>query len=248
MHSPKMILFDYGHTLLYEPDWDPVRGTAALMQYVVRNPNHCTVEDVRRASDLVYGVHLEAIQTLGYDVSARVGDKLLYDYLGIQFSLSPVEMETVFWDNATPGAIMPGADTMLDYINKVGIRSGVVSNLRWSGEALTRRIQRLLPRNQFEFVFTSSDYLIRKSNRLLFDVALQKAGLRPEEVWYVGDNPKADIEGAAQVGIFPVWLDSDTDREGRDHAAGIVPQCGHLHIREWSEMVAVLEQLRAEAS
>ena len=248
MQYPQMILFDYGHTLLYEPDWDPVRGTAALMQYTVRNSNHCTVEDVRRASDLVYGVHLEAIQALGYDVSARVGDKLLYDYLGIQFSLSPVEMETVFWDAATPGAIMPGADTMLDYVNAAGIRSGVISNLRWSGEALTRRIQRLLPRNQFEFVFTSSDYLVRKPNRLLFDVALQKAGLNPEDVWYVGDNPKADIEGAAQVGIFPVWFDSDTDRDGRDHAAGIVPRCEHLHIREWSEMVAVLEQLRAEAS
>ena len=35
MHSPKMILFDYGHTLLYEPDWDPVRGTATLLQFAV---------------------------------------------------------------------------------------------------------------------------------------------------------------------------------------------------------------------
>lgn len=134
---------------------------------------------------------------------------------------------------------MPGTDVMLDCINAAGIRSGVVSNLRWSGEALTQRFNRLLPRNQFEFVISSSDYLVRKPNRLLFDVALQKAGLNPENVWYAGDNPKADIEGAAQVGIYPVWYNNDTDREGRVHAAGIVPQCEHLHIREWSEMAAI---------
>ncbi len=26
MRSPKMIVFDYGHTLLYEPGWDSDRG------------------------------------------------------------------------------------------------------------------------------------------------------------------------------------------------------------------------------
>ena len=34
MKYPKMILFDYGHTLLYESDWNPVRGNEELLKYV----------------------------------------------------------------------------------------------------------------------------------------------------------------------------------------------------------------------
>ena len=53
-----------------------------------------------------------------------------------------------------------------------------------------------------DFVITSSDYFIRKPNYILFHIALQKAGLHANEVWYCGDNPQADIEGSSQVGII----------------------------------------------
>lgn len=40
MKYPQMIIFDYGHTLLYEPGWDAVRGNAELLKYVTKNPNN----------------------------------------------------------------------------------------------------------------------------------------------------------------------------------------------------------------
>lgn len=33
MIRPEMMIFDCGHTLLYEPEWDPIRGEAALFGY-----------------------------------------------------------------------------------------------------------------------------------------------------------------------------------------------------------------------
>jgi len=36
MVKPKMILFDYGHTLLYEPENSNLRGTEAVMRYAVK--------------------------------------------------------------------------------------------------------------------------------------------------------------------------------------------------------------------
>lgn len=81
---------------------------------------------------------------------------------------------------------------MLDYINENGIRSAVISNLIWPGIALTERLNRLLPNNRFEFVMTSSDYFMRKPNRILFDIALQKAGVSADKVWYCGDNPQSN--------------------------------------------------------
>ena len=142
------------------------------------------------------------------------------------------------------GAIMPGADKMLDYINRNGIRSAVISNLMWSGFALTERLNRLLPNNQFEFVMTSSDYLMRKPNRILFDIAIRKARVAPDEIWYCGDNPQADIEGASQVGIYPVWYDNDTEKYYKDRSKERLPQCEHLYIHEWNEMIDLLEKIK----
>lgn len=240
---PKMIIFDYGHTLLYEPDWNTVRGNAELMKYATKNPNNRTLEDVQKGAELIFGEHIENIRKLGYDIGGQVGNKVLYEYLGIEFSLTPLEMETVFWNGASMGAVMPGADTMLDYINKCGIRSAVISNLLWSGEALSERLNRLLPMNRFEFVMTSSDYIMRKPNRILFDIALQKSCLSAGEIWYCGDNPQADIEGAAQVGMYPVWYDNDTAKDC-NFSIDSAPKCDCLHIRDWKEMIDILEKIK----
>lgn len=134
---------------------------------------------------------------------------------------------------------------MLDYINENGIRSAVISNLIWPGIALTERLNRLLPNNRFEFVMTSSDYFMRKPNRILFDIALQKAGGSADKVWYCGDNPQSDIEGASQVGIYPVWYDNDTDKNYKDRSDKHLPQCEHLHIHEWNEMIDLLEKINS---
>lgn len=244
MNYPQMIIFDYGHTLLYEPDWNTDRGNEALLKYAVKNPNNCTVEDITKGAELIFGEHVAKVRKQGYDISGQIANRTLYDYLGIEFSLTPTEMETVFWDNASAGAIMPGADNLLDYLNENGIRTAVISNLLWSGEALIKRLNRLLPDNKFEFVMTSSDYFISKPNRILFDIALQKAGLSAEDVWYCGDNPQNDVGGAAQVGIFPVWYDNSVDKDYIDRTNEKHPQCDHLYIKEWCEMIDVLQELK----
>ena len=46
MTKPKMILFDYGHTLLYEPGLDFLRGEEALFEYVVSNKKGLTPKEV----------------------------------------------------------------------------------------------------------------------------------------------------------------------------------------------------------
>lgn len=238
---PDMIIFDYGHTLLYEPDWDSIRGDIELFKHISKNPHNVTVDDYDRVIGEVYGKVMEVRENENCDISAQVADRTVSELLNIEFALTPLEREIVFWTAATKGAIMPGADKMLDYLNEKGIRTGVISNLAWSGKALRNRFDRLLPNNKFEFVITSSDYMFRKPSKILFDIALNKAGLPPEKVWYCGDNPKADVEGAAGAGIFPVWYDNDSEySEYKDR--GYMPKCEHLHINEWQEMIDILEQ------
>ena len=62
----------------------------------------------------------------------------------------------------------------------------MISNIAHSAAVVTERINRLLPENAFEFIITSSSYMFRKPNRRIFDLALEKAELASEDVWYIG--------------------------------------------------------------
>ena len=54
MKYPKMIMFDYGHTLLWEPGWDPDNGTRELLKYVTKNPAGYSFEDIRKCAEIVF--------------------------------------------------------------------------------------------------------------------------------------------------------------------------------------------------
>jgi len=86
--------------------------------------------------------------------------------------------------------------------------------------------------------------MFRKPSPILFELALRKAELEAEDVWFCGDNVKADIEGSAVVGIFPVWYEAiiaEIPRSGQN--GGATPSCEHLHIHDWRELIAVLDGL-----
>ena len=55
-------------------------------------------------------------------------------------------------------------------------------------------------------VFTSSEHGVGKGGGL-FDVVLDELGLEPGEVLHVGDNERADVEGARRHGIRAVWFE-----------------------------------------
>lgn len=69
-----------------------------------------------------------------------------------------------------------------------------------------------MPDSRFEFVIASSEYMVRKPNPRIFRLALQKAGLSPDRVWFCGDNVRADVEGAHAAGLFPVWYEGESGR------------------------------------
>ena len=52
----------------------------------------------------------------------------------------------------------------------------------------------------------SEEVGIRKPRREIFEVALERLGASHEQTIHVGDNLRADVEGAAAVGITAVWI------------------------------------------
>ena len=235
--KPKMILFDYGLTLLHEPDFDPLRGDRALSQYITQNPNGFSPEDISAFARKVF-LSAESARAVGFEMHEHALLRLVNDSMGLKYSISINEQESVFWENASTAEPMPHIEQLLDYLHAVGIRTAVVSNISFSENALKMKIDKALPDNHFEFVIASSEYGVRKPNPLIFQVALQKAGLLPKETWFCGDNLEADIEGSNALGIFPVWYRGFLKEENRQTNGGD-PDC--LTIYDWLELVDILK-------
>lgn len=243
MNKPKMILFDYGQTLLHEPDFDLLRGTKAVFEHIVKNPDNITVEQLCEYDNRMFKAYADC-RAGGYEIHGWHGQRLLYEYLRLELDISIEEAEMILWENTSEGACMPGVKEMLAYLKEQGIRTGVISNIAWSGKALSHRINRLLPENEFEFIFASSEYGLRKPNPLLFELALRKADLKAEEVWYCGDNVRADVYGAHSVGIFPVlYEETRVKSPWAGQNDGLEINMPHLHIHDWDTFVAFLRQL-----
>ena len=208
MKIPKMVLFDYGQTLIAEK-FDGLKGTEAVLQYAKRNKYHLSAEQVQAKANEInqeFGrFDPEKRHLFQIEIPNTMFTPYLYESQGIEIALSNSEIDTVFWNAAAPGMPTEGIKEFLGYLKNKGIRTGVISNICYDFSVVAERINRLLPENAFEFIITSSNYIFCKPNKRIFDLALEKAGLEPDEVWYIGDQYECDVKGALNAGLFPVW-------------------------------------------
>ena len=238
--KPKMIIFDYGHTLVYEDKWDGEKGQKALLEYCVYNKNNLTAKQIADFSDNLF-ITSNAGRKSGIEFQEHKFQKFIEEYLQIKINLIPVEREEIYWDNVSPAHAMPNIKETLDYLYENNIRTAVISNIAFSGEALKNRINKILPGNKFEFIIASSEYVFRKPNKLIFELALNKANLDAGEVWYCGDSVEFDVEGANNAGIFPVWYESEIECVYRERGSQKIPDFEHLHIHDWRELIKIAE-------
>lgn len=179
------------------------------MQYATRNRRHLPAEQVQAKADElnreIGRFDPEKSHLVQIEIPNTMFTPYLYESRGIELALSSPEADRVFWGAAAPGAPTAGIGEFLGYLKSKGIRTGVISNISFAPAVVAERINRLLPGNAFEFILTSSNYMFRKPSRRIFDLALEKAGLRPEEVWYIGDQYECDVKVAQNDGLLPVW-------------------------------------------
>lgn len=238
MKTPKMILFDYGQTLVCEAKFNGIKGTEAVLQYATVNKYNKTAAEVQEAANAINRElgrfdplkrHLNQVEVPNYMFTSY-----LYASQCIEVPLPPDEIDRIFWDAAAPGTPTQGIQDFLAFLERKNIRTGVISNIAYCGKAVEERINTLIPDNRFEFILATSEYLFRKPNRRIFDLALEKAGLVPEDVWYVGDQYECDVKGAEGAGMFPVWYIGAIDLPYEEHREV-------LTVRSWKELEEMLE-------
>lgn len=97
---------------------------------------------------------------------------------------------------------------ILERLRPTGIVLGVISNFE---EWLERLLEMLGVAGFFDVRVISGIEGVEKPDPAIFRLALERAGVRPEETVYVGDSPAFDVEPARELGMFPVLI----DRRGR---------------------------------
>jgi HAD superfamily hydrolase (TIGR01549 family) len=111
----------------------------------------------------------------------------------------------------------PGTLETLRELRAAGLRLAVVSNA-------DGRVDRFLSAaglaEELEFILDSGTVGIEKPDPRIFELALDRLGLEPHQVVYVGDSWEIDVVGARRAGIRPIYL-SETDREGATRIGGI---------------------------
>ncbi len=242
MKKPKMIIFDYGNTLIYETELNLEKAYDKLYDRITSNPDSVSRDEfIKKGVSLIEKIVESAIKKdVEFQHSAIF--RSLFGLLNIEIDMPIAELEFIFWEDLAPGSDMPNIKKLLAFLEKEKIRSAVISNMSFSEEVLTRRINKYIPDNNFEFIMASSSYGFRKPDPILFEIALKKSGLKAEEVWYCGDNLRADVLGSSAVGITPVlfthhkpcpyYNESDTKID-----------FDYLKFSDWTDMIDLLKKL-----
>jgi putative hydrolase of the HAD superfamily len=116
---------------------------------------------------------------------------------------------------------------VLERLSGVGLALGVVSNFE---EWLERLLHALGVARYFGVRVISGIEGVEKPDPRIFRLALTRAGVRPEDSVYVGDNPVFDVEPAVALGMHAVLI----DRRGRH------PEATGTRITSMSELPGVL--------
>ncbi|WP_026651438.1 hypothetical protein [Butyrivibrio proteoclasticus] len=164
MTKPKMILFDYGQTLVAEERFDGIKGTAAVISHAVENKYNLTAAEVQKEAEAInkelkrFDPIMRAKNTV--EIPNHMFTKYLYESQGIKLDLSAEEIDRIFWDAASPGKPSDGIQEFLDYLWENDIRTAVLSNITYAGSVVEERINRLFPDN----VLFSCNVSVAKNN------------------------------------------------------------------------------------
>jgi HAD superfamily hydrolase (TIGR01549 family) len=142
--------------------------------------------------------------------------------------LAPVIYQRLAEEFKPQDWVAPDVTETLDCLLEAGYRLAVVSN---RNQPCQEDLARLGLADYLEFSLTSGEVNSWKPDTKIFEHALQRLDLQPENALHVGDNYYADVVGAWSTGIQPVLIDPEDIFPDVDCPviASIGDLCGYLN-------------------
>jgi len=234
--APRGLLFDYGGTLVEEVGFDVRAGNEWLLSRASHRPPHVSVEEVLARADRVTREVAARRDRTHVETPWASLTKLIHEYFGIQFDAPMAELEMGFWRTSVQARPMPGARRALEHFHEWGLPIGVVSNTCFGAPVIRHELEKHGLAERVALVAASADYCVRKPNPLLFEAAAAKLGIRPEDIWFVGDRLDTDIAGAKAAGMTAVWFNPKGTKG---------PACtADFTVSDWDDLVRLVSRER----
>lgn len=110
---------------------------------------------------------------------------------------------SAFWTDGNWKAFADVDDALLA-LKERGLRVGVLSN---APTDLPVFLERLGVAPHLDFAVVSASEGVRKPDRRIFEIALERAGVAPHEALHVGDMYLEDILGGRAAGVQPLLIE-----------------------------------------
>lgn len=209
MSSPyKAILFDVGMTLIQPRFSDAEICAVICAEHGCWVPLAQIEEEMSNFTDTLVARYKEKGDLWASEEGVREFFVQLYAqfFEALGFPQPRVLGACVYQRAQLPENWSPFPEVMglLAELKEQGLILGVVSD--W-GDWLPDLLLSLGLTRHLDFMIVSAVVGATKSTPHLFQLALQRAGVRPHEALYVGDSYHTDILGARTAGLSPILLD-----------------------------------------
>jgi FMN phosphatase YigB (HAD superfamily) len=141
----------------------------------------------------------------GYEVSTEERFTRLTERLGIDRPGLPEALTEIHMGVIRSCVVVPAHHAELLDALRERVRIGLCSNFTHAPTAY-RILDEADLRTRFDAVAISVEVGVRKPRREIFDAVLAGLKAAPEETLHVGDNLRADVAGAAALGMPTAWL------------------------------------------
>ncbi len=202
------VFFDAGETLVHPHPTFPDLFAAILQREghavpaeTIRDRIHVVFERFKRAADEeeLWTTTLEKSRAFWHDVYG-----IFLRDLGIDGREGLIDRVYEGFTDLTNYRLFDDVRPALDRLRDAGLELGVVSNFEaW----LEQLLEELGVIGYFDVRVISGAEGMEKPDPRIFRLAMDRAGVRPEQSVYVGDNPEFDVDPAAAVGMLPVLID-----------------------------------------
>jgi len=122
----------------------------------------------------------------------------------------------IYWDTILDNMFLnDGAKELIQKLKENKIMFGICTDL--TADIQHRKIIRLGLDKYMDYLVTSEEAGWEKPNKAIFKLCITKSGFQPEEIVYIGDSLKKDVEGAIDAGMKAVWYNPSGKEGGSEN-------------------------------
>ncbi|MUT67384.1 HAD family hydrolase [Paenibacillus sp. NEAU-GSW1] len=192
MDHIKAVIFDLDNTLL-----DRTRTFSQFTERLIES-YFSHIEDTRAIHDRIVELDED-----GYKNKNELFAELI-DELPWAIKPTKAELLSFYSDEYVKSAVlMEQAIEVLQHA-KSKYLTGLITN----GKTMIQygKIDQVAIRNEFDLIIVSEEAGVKKPDPSIFQLALNRLELQPEQCLFIGDHPVNDVEGAAKIGMDTIWL------------------------------------------